>query len=51
MVKQTSLTIASLAGRILANPNTTNDVKKLAASDLSQAPKKKKVILRVRKKK
>lgn len=40
--KQTGLGAASAAGKILSNPKSTPAQKKVAASDLSQAPKKKK---------
>ena len=35
--KQTGKTAASIAGKLLSNPKTSAPVKKVAASDLSQA--------------
>lgn len=40
--KQTGTSAASAASKILSNPKSTPAQKKVAASDLSQAPKKKK---------
>jgi len=40
--KQTGKSAASAAGKILSNPASTKAQKKVAASDLSQAPGKKK---------
>lgn len=39
--KQTGKSAASTAGKLLSNPKTPAAVKKVAASDLAQAPKKK----------
>ncbi len=40
--KQTGKSAASAAGKILSNPKSTPTQKKVAASDLAQAPGKKK---------
>lgn len=39
--KQTGKAVASIASKLLSNPKTPAPVKKVAASDLAQAPKKK----------
>lgn len=36
--EQTSKTVASKAGKILANPKATKDMKSVAASAVTQAP-------------
>lgn len=40
--ERTSPSVASLAGKLLAKPNTPKQVKTLAATALTQAPNKKK---------
>lgn len=40
--EKTSKSVASIAGKLLQDPSTTKEIKKVAASALTQAPNKKK---------